>query len=153
MRGPVGAQRSSHEKGTKECFLDIKEYRYGYETPFIPVILLSNVKDKSVLEIGIGNGIDAVQFVKNGAKYTGLDITTNHIELTKRNFDINGLSYENIVEGDLLTLNFSQKFDVVYSFGVLHHIFHESQYIAIIHDILKSNGEFGFGFYSKYSFF
>lgn len=149
----VGSQRSNAEKGSKQYFQDIKTYRYGYETPFIPRLLLQNVGNKDVLEIGVGNGIDAVEMAKAGAKYSGLDITENHIELTKKNFNLNGVQYDQIITGDLLTIDFNKKFDIIYSFGVMHHISHESMYLNKIREVLKENGELRIAVYSKYSFF
>ena len=73
----VGSQRSNAPKGSKEYFYDIEQYRYGYETPFIPKLLCSNVNHKSVLEIGVGNGIDAVTLSKNGAEYSGIKVRPN----------------------------------------------------------------------------
>ena len=152
-RAAVGSQRSNADKGTKKYFEDIKTYRYGYETPFIPRLLLQHVNNKEVLEIGVGNGIDAVEIANNGGKYTGLDITDNHIELTKINFNLNGLNFEQIINDDLETVDLHQKFDVIYSFGVLHHIHQEETYLKKIKNILKKNGELRIAVYSKYSFF
>ncbi len=149
----VGSQRSNAPKGTEEYFEDIKKYRYGYETPFLPRLLLQNVQDKEILEIGVGHGIDATEMVKNGGKYTGLDITENHIDLTKKNFELQGLQYERIITGDLQTVNLERKFNVIYSFGVLHHISHEEVYLKKLRAILKEDGELRIAVYSKHSFF
>lgn len=43
---------------------------------------------KRVLEIGIGQGTDLMQFAKGGAIFHGADITDNHLKLTKCNFDL-----------------------------------------------------------------
>ena len=155
----VGSQRAAAEKGTKEYFTQIKAYRYGYETPFIPYVFnFNDLDDKTVLEIGVGNGIDAVEMIKYGAKYSGVDITKNHIELTKKNICY---SYEErcdslvktIYEGALLGIELPNKFDVVYSFGVLHHIQHENAYLLKIRELLANNGELRIAVYAKYSFF
>ena len=149
----VGSQRSNAPKGTEKYFEDIKKYRYGYETPFLPRLLLQNVQDKEILEIGVGHGIDATEMVKNGGKYTGLDITENHIDLTKKIFELQGLRYEQIIIGDLQTVDLEKKFDIIYSFGVLHHISHEEVYLKKLRTIIKEDGELRTAVYSKHSFF
>ncbi len=149
----VGSQRSSSIKGSKEYFEDIKQYRYGYETPFIPRLLCLNVNNKEVLEIGVGNGIDGITLVENGAKYSGIDITENHIQLTKQNFTNHDLKYKEFLLDDLLNVNTNKQYDIIYSFGVLHHIEHERKYLYKIKDLLRTNGELRIAVYSKYSFF
>ena len=56
----------------------------------------------------------------NPANYTGIDITQNHLALTQKNFEISDLGTPyRLIEGDLLTAEFDEPFDTVYSFGVL----------------------------------
>jgi SAM-dependent methyltransferase len=148
----VGAQRARAPRGSKEYFQQIRAYRYGYETPWIPRIFrFAEMGGKRVLEIGIGNGIDGVEMAKSGATYHGLDITRNHIELTRENFAQHGLT-ATLHEGDLTELAIAEKFDVVYSFGVLHHIDHEAAYLSRIRDLLAPDGRLMIAVYSKYSF-
>lgn len=149
----VGSQRSNSPKGSKEYFDDIKRYRYGYETPFIPRLLCNNVENKSVLEIGVGNGIDGVSMAENGALYSGIDITKNHIDLAKQNFLNHKLESKEFIFEDLLNINSEKKYDIIYSFGVLHHIAHEEEYLNKIKKLLQINGELRIAVYSKYSFF
>jgi SAM-dependent methyltransferase len=152
-RKAVGSQRAKAEAGSPEYFTQIREYRYGYETPFIPeTFRFSDMEEKRVLEIGVGNGIDAVEMMRNGAVYTGLDITRNHLELTRQNMAVSGVSGIR-VEGDLLATELPGSFDVVYSFGALHHIAHEAEYLRKIRSLLAPGGELRIAVYSKWSFF
>jgi 2-polyprenyl-3-methyl-5-hydroxy-6-metoxy-1,4-benzoquinol methylase len=156
-RKAVGSDRASGaEKGTEVYFDRIRAYRYGYETPFIPATFdFASLKGKRVLEIGVGNGIDAVEMMRHGALYTGIDITENHLSLTRRNVDNEGLQshLEALINGDLLSAPINGNFDVVYSFGVLHHIAHEAKFLNKIRSLLGQNGELRIAVYSKYSFF
>ncbi len=151
----VGSQRASATKGTREYFRQMRDYRYGYETPWIPRMFhFDRLADKSVLEIGVGNGIDATEMAWNGADYTGIDITQNHLELTRQNFEVSELRIPyRLIEGDLLTTRFDERFDTVYSFGVLHHIAHEQRYLERIRQLLRLDGTLMFAVYGKYSFF
>ncbi|SRR6266516_2137060 len=150
----IGEHRSRHSKGSCEYFSDIRNYRYGYETPFIPRLFQFNtLRGKTVLEVGVGNGIDAVEIAKSGASYYGIDIVEHHIELTKKNFQCNHLLPPILYLGDLLEIDIEKKFDVVYSFGVLHHIAHEEACLNKIRLLLGKGGRFCFAVYSKWSFF
>lgn len=157
-RKAVGSQRAAAAAGTRDYFEQIRAYRYGYETPFIPGFFdFAGLQGKRVLEIGVGNGIDAVEMLRNGARYTGMDITKNHLELTRRYTEIVGQEVagevEGLIEGDLLRSEMAGNYDVVYSFGVLHHIAHEGDYLQRIRELLGPNGELRIAVYSKYSFF
>jgi len=156
-RKAVGQDRANGAvAGSPEYFERIRAYRYGYETPFIiETFRYSTMKGKRVLEIGVGNGIDAVEMMRHGAIYTGLDITRNHLELTRQNIDNNGLSDQlaGLIEGDLMDTDIPDRFDVIYSFGVLHHITHESDYLTKLKSLLSQDGELRIAVYSKYSFF
>lgn len=150
----VGSQRSTSRKGTEEYFDEIRQYRYGYETPFIPYVFdFSDMKGKKVLEIGVGNGVDAVEMITNGADYSGIDITQNHLDLTRENIKLHFDMEVPLFHGDLLEAGIRDTFDIIYSFGVLHHIAHEEDILEKSKDLLKSNGKLMIAVYSKYSFF
>ena len=152
----VGSQRAEGAAaGSEEYFQRIRKYRYEYETPFIPAwIRDANLSERNVLEIGVGNGIDAVDIIRNGARYHGIDITRNHLVLTARNLEQNGVT-GTLIQGDLTTLNEvpGAPFGAVYSFGVLHHIAHERQMLNRIREVLVPGGSLIISVYSKYSFF
>jgi 2-polyprenyl-3-methyl-5-hydroxy-6-metoxy-1,4-benzoquinol methylase len=153
-RKPVGSQRSTSAPGTAEYFADLRSYRYGYETPFLPHFFrYPELRGKRVLEIGVGNGIDAVEMARAGAQYTGIDVTERHVELTRRHFAVAGLPEPEVICGKFLEHEFAERFDAVYSFGVLHHIPQEPDYVARIHQVLKPDGRLLAGFYSRYSSF
>ena len=153
-RIPVGSQRSAAAPGTPGYFADLRAYRYGYETPFIPEFFrFADLRGLRVLEIGVGNGIDATEMARNGAHYTGIDVTERHIELARANFAGQGLPVPEIVQGAFLEHSFAQKFDAIYSFGVLHHIPQEREYVARASDVLEPGGRLLAGFYSRYSSF
>lgn len=154
-RTAVGSQRAQAQRGSREYFEQIRQYRYGYETPWIPRLFeFPQLQGKKVLEIGVGNGIDAVEMARYGANYTGLDITRNHLELTRQNFLTNLPNAQpNLIEADLMQATFPEVFDVVYSFGVLHHIAHEDRYLQKIRDLLDRSGKLMIAVYGRYSFF
>lgn len=151
----VGESRATAAKGTREYFDELRAYRYGYETPFIPRLFdFASLRGKRVLEVGVGNGIDAVEMARHGALYTGLDVTANHIELTRRNFALNLPDYApRLILGDLLEVELAERFDVVYSFGTLHHIAHEEEYLGKLATLLAEGGVLRIGVYSRYSLF
>lgn len=158
-RKAVGCHRARSPSDSREYFEEIRAYRYGYETPFIPRFFgFSGLAGKRVLEIGVGNGIDAVEMLRGGAIYTGIDITQNHLNLTRRYIAFVSADefpgrLETIMEGDLLECDLAGNYDLVYSFGVMHHIAHEAEFLRRIHGLLLPGGELRVALYSRYSFF
>jgi 2-polyprenyl-3-methyl-5-hydroxy-6-metoxy-1,4-benzoquinol methylase len=151
---PVGSQRSTAEVGSEKFFSDIEKYRYGYETPWISKVFnFASLSGKRVLEVGVGLGVDAVAMARCGASYTGIDVIQRHLDLASKNLSLNGL-HGTLIHGDLLDSPLEDaSFDVVYSFGVLHHIDHEEAILHHISRILRPGGQLRLAVYSKYSAF
>lgn len=129
-----------------------REYRYRTEWHIPLLVPFGAAKGKSVLEIGTGNGADGVMFAKNGAAYTGVDITETALEATRRHFEVMGLrgtfQKENAEE-----LSFpDDHFDMVYSHGVLHHTPKPQSAINEVHRVLKPGGQAIIMLYHKQSF-
>lgn len=109
--------------------------------------------DKDVLEIGVGQGTDLMQFGKAGARCHGADITDNHLLLTQRNFDLRGLKVD-LRKADATALPFADaSMDCVYSFGVIHHIPEADRVVAEAHRVLRPGGVMMVAYYYKWSAF
>lgn len=106
---------------------------------------------KKVLEIGIGLGTDLKQFARAGAECYGVDITRRHLELTERNFALEGLDVK-LFNADATALPFpDDSFDCIHSFGVLHHIPDVDKVLAEALRVLKPGGVLLSTVYHKYS--
>jgi ubiquinone/menaquinone biosynthesis C-methylase UbiE len=95
---------------------------------------------KRVLEIGCGTGTDLLQFARGGAQVTGLDLTPRSVEIARRRFAVYGCE-GNFAIGDAENLAFpDESFDLVYSFGVLHHAPDTERAINEAHRVLRRGG-------------
>jgi tellurite methyltransferase len=74
-----------------------------------------------LLDIGCGEGKDAVFFARNGYEVTAFDISDAGIEKTKRLADKIGV-HVNVFKADILDFRLDSNFDVIYSSGVLNYI-------------------------------
>ena len=64
-------------------------------------------KGKKVLEIGCGIGTDGVEFIRNGAKYFGTELSSNSLNIFKERIKVLKLSHKNLkLRLDYLTLQF-----------------------------------------------
>ncbi len=137
---PCGTQFTHLVPGSKEFYEEVERYRYESQ-PFMRELMeFGNFKGKRLLEIGCGLGTDLLQFARAGAEVTGVDLTPASIELVKKRFALYGLNVKAQV-ADAEHLPFSDSsFDVVYSFGVLHHTPNTQQAIDEIYRVLKPGG-------------
>ena len=79
------------------------------------------VKGKKVLDGGSGSGIVSVGFALLGADVTGVDITPMCVENGQKNAENFGVSCRFLCR-DLTCLDLGdERFDIVYSWGVIHH--------------------------------
>jgi ubiquinone/menaquinone biosynthesis C-methylase UbiE len=136
------------EESTPMSFLDKnlsyeekRRFRYSLQDYMHEVFRFSDFRDKLVLDLGCGAGIDSAEFARNGATVISVDITENATTLTKNLMLEAGLPYC-VIQADALYLPFrSSVFDCVYCFGVLHHIPEIEKALAEIRRVLKTGGQ------------
>jgi len=83
-------------------------------------IFPAGVEGKRVLDGGCGSGIVSVAFASMGANVTGVDVTHECVEDSRRRAEKFGVECR-FVESDLVDLDLGEEFDIIYSWGVLHH--------------------------------
>ena len=115
--------------------------RYRLEPFIVPFADFESAKGKKVLEIGVGLGADHLRFAEAGADLCGIDLTERAVVHTRRRLALFGLS-SNLAVGDAERLEFSdQNFELVYSWGVLHHSPDTQKAIAELYRVLKPGGQ------------
>jgi len=141
--------------GSKDFFKEAMKYRYEIYAPWLKHLIDGlDVSGKKILEIGCGMGMDLLQFAKKGAKVVGVDLVPRHIKLANRLFEIEKINSEDyeIFQADAEDLPLTDRtFDLVYSFGVLHHTPNIERAIDEIWRILKLDGRIIIGLYHKNS--
>jgi ubiquinone/menaquinone biosynthesis C-methylase UbiE len=120
---PCNIKHSNAEVGTIEYFNEVERRKYFVEPHIIDFAKFDNWSRKQVLEVGCGIGTDAVNFARNGAVYTGVELSNESLSLAKKRFELfeltgtflkgNAEELDNVLE--------DVKYDLIYSFGVLHH--------------------------------
>ncbi len=152
-RQPCNIKHSNAEFGTRDYFDQVEKRKYFVE-PHIPAFAeFDRWKDREVLEIGCGIGTDSINFARAGAKLTVVELSEKSLEIAKKRFEVYGLKAEFIVcnAENLSQYLAGRQFDLVYSFGVLHHTPNPQAAIREIEKVLKPEGELRIMLYSKYS--
>src|SRR5262245_47909638 len=92
-----------------------KEYRFRIMGP---------LQGRRVLEVGCGDGRNAVMFARMGAHVTGIDVSPGALTVARQRAEVNGVA-------DRLTLIGAPieqadlppgSFDVIWGDGILHHV-------------------------------
>ena len=150
---PCNIRHSQLEIGTKDYFDQVEERKYFVE-PHIPKFAeFEKYRGKKVLEIGCGIGTDAVNFARAGAFYTGIEISIESLKISEQRFRVYSLRGE-FLEGNVETIAESlsnRTFDLIYSFGVLHHTPNILNALVQIRTLCHKRTEFKFMVYAKNS--
>jgi ubiquinone/menaquinone biosynthesis C-methylase UbiE len=150
--GSCGEELYLKGSNEKEAYNNQAAIRYGLEPYIIPFANFEDCRNKKVLEIGVGLGAEHQKFAEAGADLYGIDLTERAIKNTERRLSLFGLNSQLRV-GDAERLDFNDNFfDVVYSWGVIHHSPDTPRAAKEIHRTLKSGGEARIMIYHKKSF-
>jgi ubiquinone/menaquinone biosynthesis C-methylase UbiE len=127
---------------TREWFEQVEQYRYEVE-PFIHAVAqFTRHRGKRMLEVGVGAGTDHLQWARAGCECHGVDLTDAAIELTRERLALYGLR-SHLQRVDAEHLPFADgDFDLVYSWGVIHHSERPDRIVAEIARVLKPGGTF-----------
>lgn len=112
---------------TKEVIDTLKKYKI--------------TKNSNILELGCGEGRDAIYLLDNGYKVLGVDYSFAVID--KCNELTNYKYVNNFKQLDLIENSLNEKFDFIYSVAVTHMFVldeHRNKFYNFIYDHLKDNG-------------
>ena len=122
---PCNVRHSRSEIGTRQYFDEVDARRYFVEPHIVPFAEFDRWAGKSVLEVGCGIGTDTIRFARAGATVTAIDVSGQSLDLARRRAEVYGLEdrirfvladaehLDQVLEGEM--------YDLIYSFGVLHH--------------------------------
>lgn len=120
---PCNVRHSSRDVGTLEYFEEVEKKKFFVESHIVPFSNFPAWKGKTVLEIGCGLGTMAINFARNGASYTGIELSEDSLEIAKKRFEVYNQTGEFFAGNAENLSEFLPKrtYDLVYSFGVIHH--------------------------------
>lgn len=116
--------RYGESQDRRKYFAEISASRYTLEPYIPPFAEFGSASGRSILEIGVGAGSDFENWCAHAGHATGVDLTERGITLTAERLGLNGISPQRYTlrTADAESLPFADgTFDIVYSWGVLHH--------------------------------
>jgi ubiquinone/menaquinone biosynthesis C-methylase UbiE len=136
----------------KEYYESHARARYELEPYIRDFARFQEGKGKEVLEIGVGMGADHVEWAKSGPRsLVGIDLTPRAIEHTRKRLATQALGAD-VRLGDAENLPFPDaSFDLVYSWGVLHHSPDTPKAVEEVFRVLRPAGTARIMIYHKHS--
>jgi SAM-dependent methyltransferase len=127
--------------GSEQRFRNHAEARYRLEPYICGFARFEEGSRQDVLEIGVGMGADHLEWAKSGPRrLAGVDLTPRAVEWTSQRLAAYGFASE-LREGDAEHLPFpDDSFDIVYSWGVLHHSPDTPRAFLEAHRVLRPGG-------------
>jgi ubiquinone/menaquinone biosynthesis C-methylase UbiE len=152
---PCNIRHSLKPVGSEEYFHEVEFRKYRVE-PHIPEFAeFPRWQGKKVLEIGCGIGTDTINFARHGAEVTAVDLSSKSLEVASQRARVFGL--EDRVQflqanGEQLAETLpAETYDLVYSFGVIHHTPHPDRVIEQIRKVVKPGGTLKVMVYYRWS--
>jgi SAM-dependent methyltransferase len=148
----VGGLRERFASDYERFFTAYDSFRYVNERHLPACMDALEAAGKQVLEIGLGEGSESERLIRQGARWSGVDLTTESVERVRTRLTLRQLPYEDLRQGSVLDLPFADNsFDMVFSHGVLHHVPDIKQAQAEIHRVLRPGGELVIMMYARWS--
>lgn len=154
-RRPCNIRHSEAKIGTKKYFDEVEKRKYFVE-PHIPKFAqFSKWKGEKILEIGCGIGTDSISFARAGAQVTAVELSKKSLDLAKRRAKIYGLDkkikfYLANAE-ELSKVVPVEPYNLIYSFGVVHHTPFPEKVIAEIKKYSDKNTTIKLMVYHRYA--
>lgn len=149
-----GTEFIKEKKYSLEYFEAIEEFRYTIEPEIFSFAQFTRFSGKKILEVGVGAGSDFIQWVRAGTQAHGIDLTTEAINNVEQRLTLYKLSAVDLKVADAENLPYKNNyFDLVYSWGVIHHSPNTERCLDEIIRVTKPGGKIKIMVYNRHSLF
>jgi 2-polyprenyl-3-methyl-5-hydroxy-6-metoxy-1,4-benzoquinol methylase len=141
---PCNIRHSTKPVGSKEYFDEVEARKYLVE-PHIPAFAgFERWHGKRVLEVGCGIGTDSINFARAGANLTAVELSGESLRIAAERADVMGVAdrirFVQANAEELTSALDDEPYDLVYSFGVIHHSPHPEQILEEARRYLEPGG-------------
>jgi ubiquinone/menaquinone biosynthesis C-methylase UbiE len=125
----------------RRFFTAVGLYAPCKKIPFDWLIDFDSLRTKDVLEIGVGNGSHAQLLAEHAKSFTGIDLTEYAVRSTSERMRAFGLA-GTVAQMDAEQMQFpDNSFDLVWTWGVIHHSANTRKIVEEMHRVLRPGGE------------
>lgn len=142
---------SDHAPGSPGFFSDLDQYHFEKLHHLLRLVDFSAWRDRDVLDVGCGAGVEVVRFARAGARTAGVDLAEQAVRLTKQNLGHQQLAATlAVADGEALPFP-DNHFDYVFAHGVVQYAADDLKVVAECHRVLKPGGTVLFQVYNRIS--
>jgi 2-polyprenyl-3-methyl-5-hydroxy-6-metoxy-1,4-benzoquinol methylase len=131
---PCNIRHSTAPIGSRDYFDQVEARKYFVEYHIPGFAEFDRWRGKKVLEIGCGIGTDTINFARAGAHVTTVDLSDKSMEVARQRAAVFGLRDRiRFCPGNAEELSSflpAEPYDLIYSFGVIHHTPHPDAVLA-----------------------
>jgi SAM-dependent methyltransferase len=153
---PCNIRHSPQPVGSKEYFDEVTARKYFVESHIPQFAEFERWAGKRVLEIGCGIGTDTLSFAQNGARVTAVDLSEKSLEVARQRAEVFGqqdrIDFFHGNSEELTSFVPAARYDLVYSFGVIHHTPHPDRVLQQVQHYMDAQSELRLMVYSKASY-
>jgi 2-polyprenyl-3-methyl-5-hydroxy-6-metoxy-1,4-benzoquinol methylase len=152
---PCNIRHSQKPVGSREYFDEVEVRKYLVE-PHIPAFAeFERWQGKRVLEVGCGIGTDTVNFARAGADVTAVELSSESLRIAAQRAEVMDVADRiRFVQANAEELSAAlpgESYDLVYSFGVVHHTPHPERALAEIRSLAAPGGTLKLMVYHRHS--
>ena len=141
---PCNVRHSPKPVGSREYFDEVETRKYLVE-PHIPAFAeFERWSGKRVLEVGCGIGTDTVNFARAGASVTAVDLSGESLGIARERAQVMGVAdrieFVQANAEELSSALTAEPYDLVYSFGVVHHTPRPERALASMRALTTAGG-------------
>ena len=141
---PCNIRHSPKPVGSREYFDEVEARKYFVE-PHIPAFAqFERWRGQRVLEVGCGIGTDTINFARAGADVTAVELSNESLRIAAQRADVMGVGdrirFVQANAEELTAALDDEPYDLVYSFGVVHHTPRPEQALAEMRALAAPGG-------------
>lgn len=152
---PCNIRHSLSPVGTRQYFDEVEARKYFVESHIPGFAEFERWRGKKVLEIGCGIGTDTINFARGGAQVTAVDLTERSLEIARQRAKVFGVEDRvRFIQANAERLSDYvpvEAYDLVYSFGVIHHTPHPRNVIEQIRKYVHRDSTVKIMVYNRWS--
>ncbi len=149
---PCGTRNIPYPVGSLAFFETISEIRDKLDPEIVRFAQFDKWAGKEVLEVGCGVGSDLIKFAQAGAFVMGIDLSSRSVFLARERLRLYKIKTAQVIEADAESMPFKENtFDLVFSYGVLHHTPNIEKAISEIYRVTKPGGKICIMLYNRHS--
>jgi 2-polyprenyl-3-methyl-5-hydroxy-6-metoxy-1,4-benzoquinol methylase len=152
---PCNIRHSPQPVGSREYFDEVEARKYFVEHHIPRFAEFERWRGKRVLEIGCGIGTDTISFARHGAQVTAVDLTEKSLEVARQRARVFGLDDRvTFLQANAEKLSDYvpvEPYDLIYSFGVIHHTPHPDQVLEEIRKYVTPQSTVKIMVYNRWS--